>query len=426
MKVPLSWLRELVDIEVDLGELLELMGRNGLEVEGVKTPGAGVEGVRVARVLDVADHPDAEKLVVVTVDDGEGERTVLAGARNMAAGDLVPLAVPGARLPLGVEIGRRELRGMVSDGMLCSPRELEVADDHAGIMVLDGDVAPGTDIHEVLALGDPVIDVAVPVDRGDLHSVHGVARDLAAILDVEPRLAVAGSDERSDGEVPIRIDAADGCSRYVGWVVEGLRPGRSPWWLRRRLEICGIRSLSNVVDITNYVLLERGQPLHAFDLDTLRGPEIIVRWARPGEALRTLDGRDRALEGTDLVIADAERAVALAGVMGGQETEVGPQTTRILLESAAFDPAAVRRTSRRLGLVSEASTRFERAVDPSGSWSAAARSVELLVELAGGADAGARASGKGRPTPASIRVDPRWAAGFLGLEGLPADVQAAL
>ncbi|HEX2027395.1 MAG TPA: phenylalanine--tRNA ligase subunit beta [Nitriliruptorales bacterium] len=431
MKVPLSWLHEFVAVELPLDELVELMGRGGLEVEEVRRPGAGVTGVVVARVQEVRDHPDADRLVVVTVEDGDGERVVCAGARNLAVGDLVPLAVPGATLPgtggTSITIERRDMRGVVSDGMLCSPRELQVADDHGGIMVL-GDAAapPGTDIHELLALGEPVIDVAIPADRGDLQSILGIARDLAAILDVDLEKAPDDPSPRDDGPVQVRVEAADGCAHYVGWAVQGLTVADSPWWLRRRLEACGVRSLSNLVDVTNYVMLEQGQPLHAFDTARLRGHEVAVRWGRDGERLTTLDGRQRVLAPDDLVIADADRAVALAGVMGGEDTEVGPATSDVLLEAAVFDATAVRRTSRRLGLVSEASVRFERGVDPSGTWRAAGRAVELLVELAGGTDAGARADGAGATAHAPIELDTGWAARFLGLPELSTDQQTEL
>ncbi|MDQ4131007.1 MAG: phenylalanine--tRNA ligase subunit beta [Actinomycetota bacterium] len=428
MKVPLSWLREFVDLDLPLDELLEVMGRNGLEVDDVQAPGAGASGVVVARVLDVSDHPAADRLVVARVDDGEQERTICAGVRNFAAGDLVPLALPDASLPGGIRIERRDVRGVVSDGMLCSARELEVADDHSGIMVLGDDLEPGSDIHEVLPLGEPVVDIAVPADRGDLHSVFGVARDLAAILAIEVREPSSPRVDRSPGagQVPVRVEAIEGCSRYVGWALEDLKPAASPWWLRRRLEACGVRSISNVVDVTNYVMLELGQPLHAFDLATLHGPEIRVRWAQRGENLVTLDGRVRVLEAHDLVIADQDRAVALAGVMGGGDTEVGDATTRVLLEAAAFDPGAVRRTSRRLGLVSESSMRFERGVDPAGTWRAAARAVDLLLELAAGSDRGVHVDGPGEPRPRPIRLDTSHAARFLGLVELDDEDQVAL
>jgi phenylalanyl-tRNA synthetase beta chain len=440
LRVPLSWLAEYVPIELPFEELIEVMGRNGLEVDSVRRPGAQVTGVVLARVLEVSDHPDADKLVVVRIDDGGGERTVCAGARNIRAGDLVPYARPGASLPDpsgdgAFEIGRREMRGIMSDGMLCSPMELAVAEDHSGILVLDddtlarGEAEPGVEIHELLPLGDPVIDIEVPADRGDLHSVRGVARDLAAILDVEvaePPGPQPDPDTVARSGVPVAIAADDGCSRYVGWILEGVEHGSAPWWMRRRLEVCGVRSLGNVVDVTNYVMLERGQPLHAFDLDALHGPEIVVRWAGDGEELRTLDGRDRTLSTDDLVIADADRAVALAGVMGGEETEVTASTRRILLESAAFAPGPVRRTSRRLGLLSEASLRFERGVDPAGCVAAAARAVELLGAHAEATDGGAEIAGEDTPTRPSIRLDTAWAARFLGLDGLSTERQAAL
>ncbi|MDQ4130058.1 MAG: phenylalanine--tRNA ligase subunit beta, partial [Actinomycetota bacterium] len=428
MKVPLSWLGEFVDLDLPFDDLLEVMGRHGLEVDDVQAPGAGVADVRVARVLDVSDHPHADRLVVATVDDGEQERTICAGVRNFAAGDLVPLAVPGATLPGGRRIERRDVRGVVSDGMLCSPRELEVADDHSGIMVLEDGPEPGTDIHDVLPLGEAVVDVAVPADRGDLHSVFGIARDLAAILGIAVHAPGSRRADRSpgDGPVPVHVEAVEGCSTYVGWVVEDLEQASSPWWLRRRLEVCGLRSISNVVDVTNYVMLELGQPLHAFDLGRLQGPEINVRWGRRGENLVTLDGRARVLQPTDLVIADRDRAVALAGVMGGADTEVGNDTTRILLEAAAFDPGAVRKTSRRLGLVSESSLRFERRVDAAGTWRAAARAVDLLLDLAAGSDLGARVDGSGAPAPRPIRLDTSRTARFLGLGQLDDEDQVAL
>ena len=428
MKVPLSWLREFIALDLPVAELLEVMGRFGLEIDEVRTPGAGTHGVSVARVLDVRDHPDADKLIVVTVDDGDGERVVCAGARNIAVGDLVPLAPPGATLPGGVTIGRREMRGIVSDGMLCSARELQLVDDHGGIMVLDVAAAPGRDLIELIPLGEPVIEVAVPADRGDLHSVVGIARDLAAILEVElhERPAPADTVVTPRGDVAVSVAADDGCPRYVGWVVRDVTVGPAPWEMRRRLEACGVRSISNIVDVTNYVMLELGQPLHAFDVAALRGAVIDVRWARDGERLTTLDGRERTLRADDLVIADGDGPVALAGVMGGALTEVGPATTDVLLEAAVFDPAAVRRTSRRLGLVSEASTRFERRVDPGMTAAAAARAVELLGHVGGARDAGAEVAGPGPVAPTAITFDPDWCARFLGVTTLTADDQAAL
>lgn len=425
MKVPLSWLREYVDVELDLDELLTVMGANGLEVEGVATPGLGVSGVHTVRVLDVRPHPDADKLTLVRVTDGTQETEVVCGARNFGAGDVVPHAPPGATLPGGITLDEREIRGVISAGMLCSPKELQVVEDHGGLLVLPADTELGVDIHDVFPLGEPVIDIAVMADRGDHQSVLGIARDLAAILGTDHRAPEVRSPA-GDGPVPIRIDATDGCSHYVGWAVDGVTVGPSPWWLRRRLEACGVRSINTVVDVTNYVALELGQPLHAFDLDRLAGPAITVRWAEAGERLTTLDDKDRALEPGDLVIADAERAVALAGVMGGASTEVTDATTRVLIEAAIFDPAAIRRTSRRLNLVSEASTRFERRVDPTGAWRAAARAVDLLEQIAGAAAEGAQDAGQATWDRTPVRLDTRWSARFLGIPDLDADTQREL
>lgn len=425
MRLPLSWLSEFVALDFPVEEVVDAMDRGGLEVEAVHRPGAAVRGVRTARVVEVRDHPDADTLVLVTVDDGESQREVVCGARNFAAGDVVPLAAPGAVLPGGMEIERRTIRGATSEGMLCSPRELQVADDHSGILVLPGQTPVGTDLAEVLALGEPVIELAPSTDRGDHLSVVGVARDLAALLGVELRPPAEG-ELSAGGDVPVEITATGGCSHYVGWVVEGVAAGPSPWWLRRRLEACGVRSLDVLVDVTNYVMLELGQPLHAFDLERLHGPEITVRWAEAGEQLTTLDGVARHLEADDLVIADADRAVALAGVMGGADTEVGQATTSILLEAAVFDPYAVRRTSRRLRLVSESSVRFERGVDPAGARRAAARAVGLYRELAGGRDAGAAEAGGPLEGRDPVDLDPVWCARFLGLADLTAEDQQGL
>ncbi len=425
MKVPVSWLRELVDIDLDVDDLVDVMNANGLEVEEVVRPGAGTSGVRTARVVHREPHPDADKLQFVRVTDGDTETEVVCGAWNFAEGDVILHAPPGATIPGGMTLEARKLRGILSNGMILSARELEIADDHTGIMVLPSDTALGVDAHELFPLGEPVIDVAVQADRGDHHSILGVARDLAAILGRELREPDTPSPS-GEGPVPIDIEATDGCSHYVGWAVEGVTVGTLPWWLRQRLEACGIRSINNVVDVTNYVLLELGQPLHAFDLDQLHGPRIAVRWARPGERLVTLDDKERVLDPGDLVIADADRAVALAGVMGGADTEVGTETTRVLLEAAIFDPGAVRRTSRRLHLVSEASMRFERRVDPAGAQRAAARAAALLAELAGGRDGGVTSAGSPDQPRGAIGYDTARFAAFLGLADLSGDAQADL
>jgi phenylalanyl-tRNA synthetase beta chain len=372
VKLPLSWLTSLVDVDLPVDELVDVMSLNGLEVEAVTTPGAGAEGIRTARVLHWEPHPDADTLRVVrvTADGGDGEIELVCGAANFEVGDVVAHALPGGHVPgvtgpdggKGLTLTSRRIRGVTSHGMLASAKELELGDDHAGILVLPGDTPLGADLTALLPIGEPVVEVAVQADRGDHLSVLGVARDLAAILDTTwhaPQVPAPTAGPT----IPVTI-ATDGCERFVTWALEDVTVQPSPPWLAQRLVQCGMRPIDLVVDVTNYVMLELGQPLHAFDLATLRGPALTVRTSPGGETLTTLDDQVRHLEAGDLVIDDAERAVSLAGVMGGLDTEVAATTTRVLLEAAVWDPRAIRRTSRRLNLVSEASSRFERRVDP--------------------------------------------------------------
>jgi phenylalanyl-tRNA synthetase beta chain len=392
VKLPLSWLTSLVDVDLPVDELVDVMSLNGLEVEEVTAPGAGTQAVRTARVLAWQPHPDADKLRVVQItgEDGEGQIELVCGAANFDVGDVVAHARPGGAVPgvigpdgtKGLVMATREIRGVVSHGMLASARELELGEDHAGILVLPQDTPLGLDVTTLLPIGEPVIEVAVQPDRGDHLSVLGVARDLAAILDTswhapQPPESVTGPT------LPVTLET-DACASFHTVVVEDVTIQASPLWLRQRLAQCGVRSIDVVVDVTNLVMLELGQPLHAFDLDQLRGPALTVRAARDGETLTTLDDQQRTLQAGDLVIDDAERLVSLAGVMGGLDTEVTATTTRVLLEAAVWEPAAIRATSRRLGLISEASQRFERAVDPAGAARAVARAAALLAELAGG------------------------------------------
>ncbi|WP_052667387.1 phenylalanine--tRNA ligase subunit beta [Nitriliruptor alkaliphilus] len=392
MKLPLSWLAAHVDLastsvarddgSLDVDALVDVMSLNGLEVEEVTTPGAGTSGVRTARVLDWAPHPDADKLRVahVTGEGGDGSIELVCGAANFDVGDVVAHAFPGSSVP-GMEMAQREIRGVVSNGMLASARELQLGDDHDGILVLPAGTPLGVAVTDLLPLGEPVIEVAVQADRGDHHSVLGVARDLAAILDTTWS-APEVPDALPSAGVPVEL-ATDGCASFVAWTLEDVRVQASPLWLQQRLAQCGIRSIDVVVDVTNYVMLELGQPLHAFDLDRLKGPALTVRRSTGGDQLTTLDDRARVLEAGDMVIDDAQGPVSLAGVMGGRDTEVSATTTRVLLEAAVWEPASIRATSRRLNLVSEASQRYERRVDPDGAGRGAARAVQLLVELAG-------------------------------------------
>jgi len=382
MRLPLSWLTSMVDIDLTLDELVERLSASGLEVEGVTTPGAGIAGVRTARVLHHEPHPDADtlRLVDVTGPDGSGEVRVVCGAANFDVGDVVLHAAVGARIP-GMELEARTIRGQVSNGMLASARELGLGEDHAGLLVLGSDVPLGALLEELVPIGEPVIEIAVQPDRGDHLSVRGVARDLAAILrtDLLPLPEIAPTPTAPGARVLLETERV---GTFVAWTLEDAVVRRSPLWLRTRLAQCGVRSIDGVVDVTNFVMLELGQPLHAFDLDRVAGEMLRVRDAVGGELLRTLDGVDRTLVAGDLVIDDDQGPASLAGVMGGERTEVHAGTSRILLEGAVWDPSAIRRTSRRLALVSEASTRFERRVDPEGAESAVARAAQLMTQTA--------------------------------------------
>ncbi|HVL33430.1 MAG TPA: phenylalanine--tRNA ligase subunit beta, partial [Actinomycetota bacterium] len=353
MKVLLSWIREFVPVDVDAGTLADRMSTSGLTVDGMQMLGAGVSGVIVGEVRSVREHPNADSLMLVRAHDGTAERDIVCGARNYSVGDRVPLAVPGARLPNGMEIGKRVVRGEPSEGMLCSARELGLGEDHSGILLLDRDVPVGADLVRALELDDVLFELDVTPNRPDCLSVLGVAREIAAwyglpVTPPDANLVEGGTDISTLATV--RIDDARGCPRYLARVIDGVVVGASPWWMRRKLLACGVRPISNVVDVTNYVMLERGQPLHAFDLDTLEQRAIVVRKPKRGETIETLDGQTRVLAKDDVLICDARRPVALAGIMGGADTEVSERTTRILLESAYFEPVRIRPVSRRLGL----------------------------------------------------------------------------
>ncbi len=387
MKAPLSWLRDFAPIEGTAAELADVLNRIGLIVEGIAEPGRELGGVVTVRVEAVEKHPDADRLVLVDIDTGSGAARVVCGASNFAAGDVVPWAAPGARLPGGFEISQRRIRGQVSDGMLASGRELGISDDHEGILILPAGTALGVDVRQALGLDDIIFDLEITPNRPDAMSVAGVARDLAAALGLPFTLAtpVAPGEDPPVGQwATLAVEAPDRCPRYVARVGR-VAMGPSPQWMAQRLVKAGLRPISNVVDVTNYVLLERGQPLHAFDLNLLGGRGIVVRLAEEGEKITTLDGLERGLSSDDLLICDAERVPqAVAGVMGGGDSEVSDATTEVLLESAYFAPEGILRTSKRLGLRTESSARFERGVDPNGTAAAADRAWELFSQVAGG------------------------------------------
>ena len=435
MRLPLRWLSEWIDLpwpREPLEALVERLSIGGLEIEEVIHTGPDLSAFRVGRVLERKAHPDADRLSVCRVDLGEGEPVeIVCGAPNVAAGQTVAVAPHGATLPDGTRIKRSKIRGVVSNGMICSARELGLAEESEGILVLERGPEPGTPLAEALPGGEVVLDVKITPNRGDWVSLLGMAREVRAHYGGSLRLPPSEpteTGEEASRHARVAIEDAAGCPRYVARVVRGVQVGPSPAWLQSRLEAAGVRPRSNVVDVTNLVMLELGQPLHAFDLGALRGGEVRVRAARPGERFATLDGEERSLAPEDLVIADAERAVAIAGVMGGQGSEVRAETRDVLIESAQFNPSRVRRTARRLGLHTDASYRFERGIDPEGVARAADRAARLLAELAGGSVCRGRVEARGQALPRTtqIALRPERVNRLLGTELRAAEIAALL
>jgi phenylalanyl-tRNA synthetase beta chain len=391
MRVPVSWLRDYVTFDMPLRELGERMSMTGTKLEALHHRGvpAGVDLYRVGRVLTRAQHPNADRLSLCTVDVGDGEpRQIVCGASNFEAGATVAVALPGAILPDGTELRVAKLRGSESHGMMLSERELELGQDHAGIMLLPDDWAVGDALIDHLAIADEVLEFEITSNRPDCQNVYGIAREVSAVLDTD--LAPwPGTEPEPTGpgtvsdHVHARVDAPDMCPRWAARVFTDVRVGPSPPWLRARITAAGMRPISNVVDITNYVMLAVGEPTHAFDLDRVAGREIIVRRATAGEAVTTLDGQQRVLDTETLVIADAERPSAIAGLMGSEWSEVTDQTTTVLMECANFDGPSTQASSTRLGLRTEGSSRWEKGLDPHLSPIALRLASQLMVELAG-------------------------------------------
>ncbi len=390
MKFTLSWLQDYVDISLSATELAAGLTMAGLEVDSVDETGADLDQLVIARVAAVEGHPDADRLHVCEVDDGEDRRQIVCGAANVHAGMITVLARPGAVLPGGLKIKSSKLRGVKSDGMLCSAAELGLEDGSDGILDLDRDLSVGTPAASALGLVDTLIEVDLTPNRADCASVIGIAREAAALTNTSLR-SPAVSDLSFSGQAPFTVKIADYdlCRRYCACIIRGVKVGPSPWWLKKRLLSVGLRPINNVVDITNFVMLECGQPMHAFDFNRLSGTEIEVRSAREGEKIKTLDGREHDLTPETLVVADAGGAVAVAGVMGGEATQVDAATGDILLESACFSAVSVRRTARRLNLGTDSSYRFERGVDPGATAHALARAAELVVKMGAGEIEGA-------------------------------------
>ena len=389
MLILISWLKEFVHFTAPIETLAEDLTMAGLEVEEIEPAYKGLAPVVVCSVEEIVPHPHASHLQVCTVIAGEQKFDVVCGAPNVEKGRLAALARPGTVLSDGTTVKSSDIYGIRSDGMLCSEAELGIGDDKTGILILEPapGCEPGNALVDVLGLKDWILDIAVTPNRPDCLSVLGVAREVSAIYGIPltiPQSPNHQIPQSPNHQIPISIEAPDLCGRYTAAVMEGIRIGPSPHWMAMRLQASGIRPINNVVDVTNYVLIELGQPLHAFDLDMLTGPAIEVRTARSGEKVKTIDGKDREIRPDMLVIADAERPVAVAGVMGGAETEVNNDTKRILLESAWFAPTQVRRTSKALKTITESSYRFERGVDPEGVISALYRTVELIGQVTAG------------------------------------------
>ena len=386
MRVPLSWLREYVDVDLAPRQLADELTMRGMEVSAIEVAGADWTGVVVGRVIDVRRHPNADTLWLATVDAGDGATEIVCGAQNLEVGQLVPVALPGAVLPGDRRIERSKIRGVVSNGMLCSAVELGLGSDADGIHVLGrGDeLAPGTPVADVV--GETVLDVDVKPNRGDALSMVGLAREIAAFTGATlrpPPTDVAESDERTEAHVTVRIDEPELNPRFTARWFDGVANGASPDWMQRRLIAAGMRPISAVVDVTNYVMHELGQPQHAYDADRVPGGAIVVRRGRDGERLETLDHVERAVDERMLVIADTDRAIGLAGIMGGASTEVTESTTRVILESAVFHGPTIRNAARRLGLRSEASMRHEKGIGGDLPRLAADRAARLLAEITG-------------------------------------------
>lgn len=386
MRLPLRWLQEYIDLPTtDPAELESVFTSLGHEVEGIVLLEPDWTDVVVGKVIEVSAHPSADRVRVCQVDTGTGPTQIICGAWNFEAGAFVPVALPGAVLPGEFRIGEREIRGVTSYGMICSERELGLGEDQAGILVLDDEPELGRPFAEIVELPDVVFDLAIGPNRPDAMSMVGTARDLAAYYDIEYRMPADELDQ-VDAATDLRVivDDPHGCRRFTAFEIEGVRVDRSPMWMRHRLTKAGMRPISNVVDVTNYVMLELGHPLHAFDADTVEGELLRIKKAEPGERLVTLDGEERVLGSDDLIIYDEAGPTSMAGTMGGARSEVSSSTERVIMEAASWDPPTIMYMSRRHGLRSEASLRFERGVDPELAMVANRRASFLVAGLAGG------------------------------------------
>lgn len=393
MKLPLKWLKDYTEINATPKEYADALTMSGSKVEGIEVQGEEIERVVVGRIVSVEKHPDADRLLVTKVDVGSEIIQIVTGATNIKVDDLIPVALDGSMLPGGKKIKKGKLRGVESSGMMCSISELGVTKEEYpnaaqdGIFILEGDIALGTDIKDVLGMDETIIDFEITSNRPDCFSIIGLARESAATFETEfkkPDIKVEEAGEPIDGQISIEIKAPELCARYAARIVKNVKIEPSPDWMKRRLQAAGVRPINNIVDITNYVMLEMGQPMHAFDMRYLKDKKIIVRTAQDGEKMQTLDEQDRVLDTSNLVIADGEKPVAVAGVMGGANSEISPDTTEVLFESASFNGISVRLTAKKLGLRTESSSRFEKGLDPENAMDALNRAAQLVEMLGAG------------------------------------------
>jgi phenylalanyl-tRNA synthetase beta chain len=387
MRVSLNWLKEFVDITMSPDDLAQLLTMSGLEVEKREPLGHSLLGVIGARILSIKPHPHADHLFICQMDAGKKEVQVVCSASNLKEGAMVPIALPGIVLPGGAKVEQTVIRGESSVGMLLAEDEMGLTDDHTGIMILPSEVKPGTPVTKALVLEDWAFEIALTPNRPDCASVTGIAREIAALTGQElrrPEIEMEEGEKGIEGLTSVTIIDPDGCPRYAAGMILNVLLKPSPFWMRYRLHVSGVRSINNVVDVTNYVLLEMGQPLHAFDYDRLIENRIVVRRAQEGESFTMLDGKTYTLTRENLMICDGKRAVALAGVMGGLNSEIFAGSRNVLIESAYFDPRTIRRGSKALGISTEASYRFERGVDIEGIPAALRRAMTLISRLATG------------------------------------------
>lgn len=427
MKVPISWLRDYVDVDVDIKEFADGMTMSGSKVETIEVQGREITGVVTAKVLKIEKHPNADRLYVAQVNTGNGTIQVVTGADNVREGDCIPVALDGAVLPGGKRISAGKLRGVDSCGMMCSAQELGITPGdfpgavENGIFILDPETPVGKDIKDVLGMNETVAEFEITPNRPDCLSIIGIAREAAATFGKNlryPQLEVREiKGDRAEKYVSVEISDADLCRRYAARVVKNVKIEESPEWMKRRLRAAGMRPINNIVDITNYVMLEFGQPMHAFDIENITGRKIIVRRARKDEEIDTLDGKKRILDGDMLVIADGKRPVAIAGVIGGEDSEIRESTKTILFESANFDGTSVRITSGKLGVRTEASSRFEKGLDPNMAVKALDRAAQLINMLgAGDVTEGVIDCYPRRTEERVIKFDPARITGLLGTD----------